>query len=97
MVWSFPFLFTFDFCSYLSWAVGGPNLALGSKSGAVAGADRLPDLCPTVAARLLCGWSDLRGLRKPAWEVLNPGCGSLATDLLFWFFFTPFPFLLFFF
>jgi len=39
----------------------------------------------------------MRGLRKSAWEVLNPGCGSLATDLLFWFFFTLFTFFLLFF
>lgn len=61
MVFSFSL---FDFCSCLSWAVGRAEFSIGSKSGAVAGADRLPDLWPTVAARLLCGWSRYEGLEE---------------------------------
>ena len=52
--------------------MGRTEFSIRSKSGAVAGADRLPDLCPTVAARLLCGWSRSEGLEEACMGGAEP-------------------------
>ena len=52
--------------------MGRAEFIIGSKGGAVAGADRLPALRPAVAARLLCGRSRSEGLEAACMGGAEP-------------------------